>query len=301
MPYLAEPRTFLVGYTGIDVGGLLAYLRHTKNEDFLESLTKAREQGVSDGEILCSFYAKLCYKSLTLGQNLNVTRVRDIPGNVQNAMEQGHGSVFEHAWLNLVTTDCSRVFTHELVRHRAGTAFSQTSGRYVRLDEIGVVWDPILNGCQDLAGALQKQIEETIYLMECRTGLRVPNPKKPDASPYYWINRWPSEDAEDAKWVPNDKLPFSRKKQLTSAIRRFAPNGQVNEIGWSVNFRGIRHIIQLRTAQGAEWEIRLVFNQVYELLKEKFPLLFFDAKVKEVDGLNVIYGMRTQPYEEKVA
>src|SRR3954469_12889793 len=135
MGKFVTPKVFLVGYTGIDMEGLWEYLKEAQAEEFADSIRAADGEGLSDGEILCSFYAKLCYKSLVLGQNINVTRTRDIPGNVQNAMEQGHGSVFEHAWLNLVTTDCSRVFTHELVRHRTGTAFSQTSGRYVRLDE----------------------------------------------------------------------------------------------------------------------------------------------------------------------
>lgn len=304
MPFLAAPRTFLIGYTNIEWGGLLDYLKHTENEDFFKSACAAEAQGVSQGEIMCSFYAKLCYKSLTLGQNLNVTRVRDIPGNIQNALEQGHGSVFEHAWINFVTTNCSRVFTHELVRHRVGTAFSQTSGRYVRLDKIGVVWDPILDPCHDLAVKALQQTEDTIYLMECKVGLRVPNPQQLDAAAADYIyNREQGQFdvAEDVKWVPNDKLPFSTKKKLTSAIRRFAPNGQVNEIGWSINLRALRHIIQLRTAAGAEWEIRKVFNQVYDLVKEKFPLMFFDAQEEVVDGLRVISGMKVQPYEERAS
>jgi hypothetical protein len=37
------------------------------------------------------------------------------------------------------------------------------------------------------------------------------------------------------------------------------------------------------------------------LLKEKFPLLFFDANETMVDGLLVISGMRSQPYEERAA
>jgi thymidylate synthase (FAD) len=304
MGQFVKPETYLIGYTGLDKKGLYDYLHATGNEDFIQSILAAEAKGISEGEIACSFYAKLCYNALTLGHNANVTRVRDIPGNIKNAFEQGHGSVFEHAWLNFVTTNCSRVFTHELVRHRAGTAFSQTSGRYVRLDKVDVVFDPILEGCEKIAKDFLQVVEEAIYLIECQKGLRVPNPKQLDAAATdYLYNKQCQrfEDAEAVKWIPNDSLSFDVKKKLTSAIRRFAPNGQSNEIGWSVNLRAIRHIIQMRTAKGAEWEIRLVFNQVYELLKEKFPLLFFDANETMVDGLLVISGMRSQPYEERAA
>ena len=123
-----EPKTFLVGVTGI-LDGLEEYLKYSGNEGFLDDLDEARREGLSGGEILCSFYAKLCYKSLCLGQNANVTKIRDIESNLMGCFDSGHGSVFEHCLLNFITTDCSRVFTHELVRHRVGTAFSQTSGR----------------------------------------------------------------------------------------------------------------------------------------------------------------------------
>ncbi len=123
MGSLVTPSVYFIGYTTIDCDGLDAYLRDSGNEDFLESIAAARKEGLSDGEILVSFFAKLCYASLTLGKNLNVTRVRDIPDNLRACWDQGHGSVWEHVQLNFVVRNCSRVFTHEIVRHRAGTAF----------------------------------------------------------------------------------------------------------------------------------------------------------------------------------
>lgn len=51
------------------------------------------------------------------------------------------GSVIEHHVTNWIFADVSRVFTHELVRHRVGTAFSQESLRYVRLNDLGL-WLP---------------------------------------------------------------------------------------------------------------------------------------------------------------
>ena len=314
-----EPKVYFVGATVARPDELRRYLEDTGNEDFLASWDAAKAEGLSDAECLCSFFAKLCYKSLTLGQNANVTRVRDVPGNFETVLNTGHGSVLEHVQMNFVVTNCSRVLTHELVRHRIGTAFSQTSGRYVRLDRIDFVFDKILIGCEDLVDEHLNRTEDLVYLLECRTGLRVPNPKYPQAAPFWALEYGPlslagfrhdngippdvqggptDDELRDAvRWVPNDKLPFDRKKKLTSAIRRVAPNGQSNEIGVSFNLRAIRHVVQTRTAAAAEWEIRSVFNQVYDLVRPVMPLAFYDARERVVDGLREVYGMRMQPYE----
>lgn len=252
-----QPKTFLTGITGT-TQGLIEYLDYSGNSDFLQSIKSAKELGLSDGEILCSFYAKLCYKSLTLGKNQNITRVRDIESNLIGCFDSGHGSVFEHCQLNFIITDCSRVFTHELVRHRVGTAFSQTSGRYVAIDDIDFVIDPILvedKECDNKIKECLLKIEETANFLR-------------------------------NKLIDDTSDNFSKKKKITSAIRRIAPNGQSNEIGFSVNIRELRHVINLRTNPHAEWEIRLIFNQIANIIEEKWPLMLYGLnKVDTKDGL----------------
>lgn len=238
-----EPKTFLVGVTGIIEDQLKEYLEYTNNTEFLETLEQAKLEGLSDGEILCSFYAKLCYKSLTLGQNANVTKIRDIESNLIGCFDSGHGSVFEHCNLNFITTDCSRVFTHELVRHRVGTAFSQTSGRYVALTDINFVTDPILDPVKD-------DIREIVEFIEKKA-------------------------VEIRQKLDVDNQNFATKKKLTSAIRRIAPNGQSNEIGFSLNIRSLRHVLVLRTSPHAEYEIRKVFNDIGNIIESRWPLILY--------------------------
>jgi thymidylate synthase (FAD) len=251
-----EPKTFLVGVTGI-TSGLEDYLNYSGNQEFLEVLEQAKSEGLSEGEILCSFYAKLCYKSLTLGKNANVTKIRDIESNLMGCFDSGHGSVFEHCLLNFITTDCSRVFTHELVRHRVGTAFSQTSGRYVAIDSIDFIVDPLLVADPECDKAIQEHIVATENLAKLLRGKLI-----------------------------KDGDPFDKKKKVTSAIRRIAPNGQSNEIGFSMNIRTLRQTLCLRTSPHAEWEIRLIFNQISDIVYSKWPLMFYGLnKVDTKDGL----------------
>jgi len=288
------PDAFWLGYTQINESELYRYLESTQNTDFLKSYTAAKDEGLSDAEILCSMFAKLCYKALTLGKNANITRTRDIPNNIISCFDTGHGSIFEHVTFNFIVSPCSRVFTHELVRHRVGVAFSQTSGRYCRLDRIPIIWDPQLEPVKDLWDKHLEKTEDLVYLSECKLNLRVPPPDHPDVHMEdYFISR-----ELPRRWVPNDKMDFTKKKKLTSAIRRIAPNGQSNEIAVSFNLRALRHTLLMRTASVAEWEIRLVFNKIFNLLKDKYPLIFYGAKERMVDGLPEIYGMKCQPYEK---
>jgi thymidylate synthase (FAD) len=81
---------------------------------------------------------------------------------------------------------------------------------------------------------------------------------------------------------------FSVKKKITSAMRRILPNGQANEIGFSVNLRSLRHTIVMRTSRHAEYEIRVIFNQIFNLVKDKYPAIFTDSVIEEVDGINEI-------------
>lgn len=254
MPAFVQPKVYLIGCTGFDMNGVEAYLRESGNEQFLQSIDEARRQGLSDLEILCSLYAKLCYKSLSVGHNKNIDRVRDIGSNITNCFDVGHGSVFEHSWLNFIAADVSRVFTHELVRHRVGTAYSQNSMRYIRVDSVPLVLDPILEPVKDKVEALLNQIERTYKELE---------------------------DHFDIKRTDS----FDRKKKLTSAFRRILPDGIANEIGFSLNIRSLRHVIQLRTDRHAEWEIRFVFNKIYEIIKDKYPILLHGGHTELVDDL----------------
>ena len=69
-------------------------------------------------------------------------------------------------------------------------------------------------------------------------------------------------------------------------------------MGMTLNIRTLRHQVQIRTSRHAEWEIRQIFSQVYTLLNERFPLLFYGAKTEEVEGALEITGMRMQPYDD---
>jgi thymidylate synthase (FAD) len=76
--------------------------------------------------------------------------------------------------------------------------------------------------------------------------------------------------------IDESGVPFHVKKEVTSALRRLAPIGLSTDIVWTANARTLRHVIEMRTAAGAEEELRLVFDEIARIMQAEAPLLFQD-------------------------
>ena len=223
------PTVHLIARPSLDLDGMRAYLEDVGGESWLERRLSEGEPNA--GELLVEFGGRACYRSWEPGLNPNVTKVRtDQREYFENILRSAHGSVLEHASYSFALRNVSRVFTHELVRHRAGSAFSQESLRYVRLTDIGFRVPPALEPVRDQVISLVEQLEEF------------------------------QVSAADALGLDDDGVPFHLKKEVTSALRRLAPIGLSTDIIWTANVRTLRHVIEMRTAEGAEEELRLVFG-----------------------------------------
>ncbi len=80
--------------------------------------------------------------------------------------------------------------------------------------------------------------------------------------------------------IDAEGVPFHVKKEVTSALRRLAPIGLSTDIIWTANVRTLRHVIEMRTDEGAEEELRLVFDQV--------------ARIMQVGGARALPGLRAR-------
>jgi len=245
-----KPQVFLIGETRIIPEGIQAYLEYAGAPEWSSDAT-------SDIEKLTEFYGKLCYKSFKVGLNPNIRKVRESNRDyIKHVIDVEHGSVTEHGSVNFVFADVSRVFTHELVRHRAGVAISQESLRFVRLTDLGF-WAPTV--IRESPEAMEI-MSDTFRHLE---GLQI---KLADL------------------FKIDEMKDFGPKKELTSAFRRIAPIGLATSIGWTANIRTLRHVLEMRTDPPAEEEIRCVFGQVGLLMRERYPNLFQDYTVTEVNG-----------------
>jgi thymidylate synthase (FAD) len=244
-----EPRVIKVAETRIDEDAVRKLLKHYNAAGWLK---KTKRHKRSDSEFLTELAGRVCYRSFGLGLNPNVTKIRDDPGHyLQNILRSRHGSVLEHATVTFAFLNVSRVFTHELVRHRAGTAISQESLRYVRPLDLNL-WLP-----EDLKPVSSDFVA---IVEEIRKGYR-----------------------RLERSFPWDEMNFEKKKRVTSALRRILPEGLATNVIWTANHRTIRWAIETRTDPSAEVEIREVFGSVAQVCITDYPLLYGDFRKKALE------------------
>lgn len=242
-----SPSVHLIARPSVDTDAMRAYLEAVGGASWLDLRQEEPDAPPNPGELLVEFSGRVCYRSWEPGLNPNVTRIRtDKDEYFANLLRSMHGSVLEHASYSFAFHNVSRVFTHELVRHRAGSAFSQESLRYVRLTDIGF----------RVPAALEPVREQVVSLVEQLEEFQV--------------------SAAGALGLDDEGVPFAVKKEVTSALRRLAPIGLSTDIVWTANVRTLRHVIEMRTAPGAEEELRLVFDRVARIMCEEAPGLFQD-------------------------
>jgi thymidylate synthase (FAD) len=254
-----HPTVHLIGRPQLDWDAMARYLEGVGGTAWLNRVRKALDppESVPEGERLVEFMGRLCYRSWAPGLNPNVRKVReDSSAYLDNILRSAHGSVLEHVNYSFVFADVSRVFTHELVRHRAGTAISQESLRFVRLTDIPFEHPEYVRNSPVLKAAA----EELLELMA----------------------RFQELTAQETG-IDRAEVDFHTKKTITSAARRYAPDGVATTIGWTANVRTLRHVIASRTEPSAEEEMRRVFDQVGSIMRAELPGLFADF-MREPDG-----------------
>ena len=250
MGQLVNPRAFLIAETKVDY----AAMDHALLSLGVDGWTS---DGGTDADVLTEFAGKSCYMSFDKNLNLNLTKVGGRPNSAyiqDGIIGNKHGSVLEHSTVTFFLTNVSRVVTHELVRHRAGTAFSQTSGRYVRSNDVDMYLPYALEEYPEAIRIYERAVrdmEENLAELVEVTGI---------------------EDMTD----------FGLKKRLTSAFRRLIGNGQANHLVMTANHRAWRHVIEMRTSVHAEEEIRVIMSDVAQQLKDKFPTIYGDMDKNRV-------------------
>lgn len=252
-----KPSVFLVGETRIIPEGFNAFLAAIGVPHWV---TDAK----SESEVIVEAAGKLCYMSFDTSLNKNLTRTGT--RNNEQYIQQGllktkHGSVLEHTTVNVIFKDVSRVLTHELIRHRPGAAYSQVSGRYVRGEE----QDFYIPQCIEQEPRLKEVFIEAVKHSEAAID-------------------------ELCRISGIDSMTdFTMKKELTSAFRRIAGNGAASHIMATYNHRALRHLLAVRTAPGAEEEIRYAFGtELFPQLKARYPAIYADASTYDHEGIPVV-------------
>lgn len=155
---------------------------------------------------------------------------------VPSRIKQGHESLIEHASATFYIK-ASRALTHELVRHRLAS-YSQRSQRYFREIRSDYITPA------ELADNATSEAKELFH----------------QAMEFAWQSY-------------RQLLNVGIKPEIA---RYVLPNACATEIICTWNFREIRHIIKIRSSQGALPEIREVAGKIAEIMRIQAPKVFQD-------------------------
>lgn len=158
----------------------------------------------------------------------------------------------DEVWCSVFAKNVSRGLTHELVRHGDFTAISQRSTRYCDEDGSDWIWHPLIH--QYLEGGPE---ENWGFLLDAQTHCR---------------NAYGKLVTELMKFLTDrgtDK--GTARKQARGAARGVLGNALATELVFSANMSQWKRMMVLRAHDAADAEIRLFFNDAFDLLSARWP------------------------------
>ncbi len=161
---------------------------------------------------------------------------------IKKVIRKGHHSVLEHGVATFRIKGGSRVFTHEMVRHRLMSP-SQESQRYVeygRTKPFEFVIPPTIENTE-FENKFKELAHQAFELYQKMVKADIPK--------------------EDSRYI--------------------LPNATTSEIVISANFRELRHIFEVRCTERAHWEIREICLQMLKIMKKQAPIVFWDFEIDE--------------------
>ena len=248
MKIITSPSVYLIGKQVADESEIFQFLAAHGVEWESDSEVGA--------EVITETAGRVCYMSFANPR----------PGGnaayLHHIKEVGHGSVFEHAVFTLLITGVSRSLTHELVRHRAGWAYSQLSQRYVDESVAEYVEPDIIAGDPELHALWLDAVTHAhaayIALAE-KLNAKLADPA-----------------AATAAMLPPDADRTTRRKTARQAARSVLPNATETKITVTANARALRHFLEQRGSRHAEPEIRKLANMILDILAGQSSALFGD-------------------------
>jgi thymidylate synthase ThyX len=190
-------------------------------------------------------------------------------------------------WVTMFFTNVSRGFSHELVRHKFRTAVSQRSTRYVDEGESHWCWHPLILKNVDLDAPL---VATRFWESETGDGNQLASLSLNNLKQFCQEGYKQLVEKLQAKMIEEGIDKFTARKQARGAARGLLGNALNTELIFSASVAQWKWMFQLRAAAAADAEIRVVMNEVYELLNERMPEHFGNyVKVACPDKLG--YGL----------
>ena len=201
-----------------------------------------------------SLYAKTC----TIGQSINTEAIlntiasqsrnrtpKDVDGLFKRTLEWGHDSIQEFVDYVFWIQDVSRTLLAQLTRHRMAS-YNVSSHRHVPPNKA-----TLPDGIRIPKGRMYFEDDTFIEWEVLTNGDFVA-----------------SYNNKQGYWVGIDEAPVPLED-----IRMFFPSAVTVNLFMKMNGRSLRNFLKLRMATHAQWEIRELAHQIYDIVKADCPAL----------------------------
>ncbi len=258
-PYLKKPGVVMIARPQVELSGMQEFLDGFDPELGFGDYLSDPDQLPAPSQ-LSKVSGQICYASFGPGRSWN----RDGAKYLDNIKAQKHGSVIEHASVSFFLYGISRSLTHEGVRHRAGTAFSQISQRYVDGKVLRFVLRPEYDDGGELLQDAENDFDDRADKYE-QTAQKLLTRQKGGSE------LLSGEKARD------------RRKKVNQAARSYLPNHTEAPMVWTGNMRSWRHVGEMRASEHAEVEINELAVRIYLCLYQLDPIMFSDYKLDRLE------------------
>ena len=254
-PYLKTPGVVVLAKPQTNVAGLGGFL---EGFDPILRFTEYLDDPVDlpDSSQLCKTAGQTCYASFGPRRSKNDVAA----AYLERLTSAGHGSVLEHSNFSFLLYGISRSVTHELVRHRAGAAFSQISQRYV-------------------SGSVLRFVERPEYQEDGELHRLFGERADRAAAEYEAMAEQLLERQEGGASMLTADYKTDARKKVQQTARSLLPNETEAPMVFTGNVRALRHIIEMRAEAHAESEIRNLALRIFLCLRTSDPILFGDYEL----------------------
>ncbi|KAB3532396.1 FAD-dependent thymidylate synthase [Alkaliphilus serpentinus] len=202
--------------------------------------------------------AKLCYSSSDIGALLEDLDEEGVKSFIDKLAGLGHESPFEHISFTFGIEGVSRSLTHQLVRHRIGSSYSQKSQRYVTEGSFDYIIPPDIEESPEAKAIYMKAMEE--------------QQKAYDQLAEILFNKHYPQFLTEVKSEKKAKS-MAEKKAIEDA-RYVLPNACETKIVVTMNARALFNFFHHRCCNRAQWEIRDMATEMLMLVREVAPTVF---------------------------
>ena len=209
-------------------------------------------------EKLVAGAAKLCYSHSGIDELMSNLEQGNIEKFIAMLAIMGHESPFEHINFPFGIEGVSRSLTHQLVRHRIGSSYSQKSQRYVKEGSFEYIIPPHIGNIPEAKKMYIKTMDDAQLAYDNLTSILFEKHYE------YYLNKGKSEKAAKS----------AAEKQAIEDARYVLPNSCETKIVVTMNARALFNFFKKRCCNRAQWEIRELAIEMLKLVLEVAPNIF---------------------------